>query len=78
MVNENLSEINKENYFAGGQAMALWNKADGKVLRGLVNRRADEIALFNENQIANIITPRCWMCHYTLLLNITLTSCSIM
>ena len=34
--------------------------------------------LFNEDQIANIITPRCWKCHYTLLLNITLTSCNIM
>ena len=34
--------------------------------------------LFNENQIANIITPRCWSCHYTLLFNVTLTSCSIM
>ena len=44
-----LKEINKENYFAGGQAMALWNKADGKVLRGLVKRRKNEIALFNEN-----------------------------
>ena len=44
-----LKEINKKHYFAGGQAMALWNKADGKVLPGLVKRRADEIALFNEN-----------------------------
>ena len=34
--------------------------------------------LFNEDQIANIITPRCWSCHYTLLFNVTLTSCSIM
>lgn len=34
--------------------------------------------LFTKDQIANIITPRCWSCHYTLLFNVTLTSCSIM
>ena len=34
--------------------------------------------LFTRDQIANIITPRCWSCHYTLLFNVTLTSCSIM
>ena len=34
--------------------------------------------LYNEDEIANIITPRCWSCHYTLLFNVTLTSCSIM
>lgn len=31
---------------AAAQAFALWNKAGGKVLRGLVNRRADEAALY--------------------------------
>ena len=34
--------------------------------------------LFTRDQIANIITPRCWSCHYTLLFNVTLTSCNIM
>ena len=34
--------------------------------------------LFNKDQLANIITPRCWRCHQTLLLNITLTTCNIM
>lgn len=34
--------------------------------------------LFTRDQIANIITPRCWSCHYMLLFNVTLTSCSIM
>ena len=34
--------------------------------------------LFIRDQIANIITPRCWSCHYTLLFNVTLTSCNIM
>lgn len=34
--------------------------------------------LFIRDQIANIIAPRCWSCHYTLLFNVTLSSCSIM
>ncbi len=34
--------------------------------------------LFNEDQIANIITPRSWSCHYILQLNLNITSCNIM
>lgn len=37
---------NKGNYAAAGQAFALWNKAGGKVLAGLVARRAAEAELY--------------------------------
>jgi len=40
---------NKGSYSEAGQAFALWNKAGGKVLPGLVRRRAAEAALYLRN-----------------------------
>lgn len=37
---------NSQDYVRAEQAFALWNKAGGRVLKGLVNRRADEAALY--------------------------------
>lgn len=41
-----LRRFNAGDIEGAAEAMTWWNKADGKVLRGLVNRRADEVALF--------------------------------
>ena len=41
-----LRELNKENYDAVPIQLARWNKVGGKVVRGLVNRRAAEIAMW--------------------------------
>lgn len=38
--------LNAGNYAEAGAQFARWNRADGKVLQGLVNRRADEARLF--------------------------------
>lgn len=50
-------------YFNDGQAakaansFLLWTKADGKELKGLIRRRAAELALFN-TPVQNVIPPR--------------------
>ena len=41
-----LRHFNAGNDAAAANAFLAWNKAGGKVLRGLVNRRADEAALY--------------------------------
>jgi lysozyme len=41
-----LRHFNQGNKAKAADAILLWNKAGGKVLRGLVNRRQDERALF--------------------------------
>jgi LysM repeat protein len=40
--------INQGQTERGGQAMLLWNRSGGVVNQGLVNRRNDEVALFNQ------------------------------
>lgn len=42
-----LRKLNDGDYPGAASAFALWNKAGGHVLQGLVNRRAAEAALFN-------------------------------
>jgi len=37
---------NAQDYVRAGQAFGMWVRAGGKVLKGLVNRRADEAALY--------------------------------
>lgn len=41
-----LAELNAGNYRGAADAIEHWNKAGGKVVQGLVNRRAAERALF--------------------------------
>lgn len=43
-----LKEINKKHYHLVGSKMKLWNKAGGKVSRGLQNRRAEEVEIFEK------------------------------
>lgn len=42
---------NKKQFKQAADAFALWNKAGGKVLPGLVRRRAAEAALFSKNDV---------------------------
>lgn len=42
-----LRRINAGDMAGATQAMGWWNKSDGRVMQGLVNRRADEVQLFN-------------------------------
>jgi LysM repeat protein len=42
-----LAKLNAGDSAGAAEAMKLWNKSDGKVNQGLVNRRNDEVALFN-------------------------------
>lgn len=42
-----LKELNKKNYSAACEAIAMWNKGGGRVLAGLVRRRSAEQELFN-------------------------------
>lgn len=42
-----LRKINAGDYAGGAEAMKLFNKSGGEVLQGLVNRRNDEVRLFN-------------------------------
>ena len=39
-------ELNKRKYQAACKAIGMWNKAGGRVVQGLVNRRAAEQVLF--------------------------------
>ena len=41
-----LKRLNNRNYAGAGEAILWWNKAGGKVVQGLVNRREAERALF--------------------------------
>lgn len=41
-----LRELNKRKYKASCEAFSMWNKAGGKVVQGLVNRRKQEQVLF--------------------------------
>lgn len=43
-----LRKLNQGDYAGATQAMKLWNKSDGKVMQGLINRRNDEVELFNK------------------------------
>lgn len=43
-----LRKLNQGDYAGAAQAMKLWNKSGGEVMQGLVNRRNDEVALFNK------------------------------
>ena len=43
-----LKEINKKHYHLVGSKMKLWNRAGGKVSRGLRNRRAEEVEIFEK------------------------------
>ena len=43
-----LKELNKKHYHRVGSKMKLWNKAGGKVSRGLQNRRAEEVEIFEK------------------------------
>lgn len=40
-------KLNSKDYAGAALEFAKWNKAGGKVVQGLVNRRADETKLFN-------------------------------
>ncbi|WP_337827077.1 LysM peptidoglycan-binding domain-containing protein [Pseudonocardia sp. TMWB2A] len=40
--------LNQGKYGEAAQAMKLWNKSGGEVMQGLINRRNDEVALFNK------------------------------
>jgi GH24 family phage-related lysozyme (muramidase)/LysM repeat protein len=42
-----LSRLNKGDTAGAAEAMTWWNKSEGKVSQGLINRRADEVELFN-------------------------------
>jgi LysM repeat protein len=42
-----LRKINAGDYAGGAEAMKLFNKSGGEVIQGLVNRRNDEVRLFN-------------------------------
>jgi len=44
--------INKKQFDNAADAFALWNKAGGKVLPGLTVRRAEEAALFREDDVS--------------------------
>ncbi len=44
--------LNQGDYAGACNAMKMWNKSGGKVMTGLVNRRADEMALFNKPDAA--------------------------
>ncbi len=41
--------LNQGDYKGAAEAMKLWNKSGGQVMQGLVNRRNDEVALFNKD-----------------------------
>lgn len=41
--------LNQGDYSGAANAMKLWNKSGGQVVQGLVNRRNDEVALFNKD-----------------------------
>lgn len=42
-----LRKLNQRDYVGASMEFGKWNKNDGKVMRGLVRRRASEMALFN-------------------------------
>ncbi len=42
-----LSRLNNGDAKGAAEAMSWWNKSDGQVSQGLINRRADEVELFN-------------------------------
>lgn len=48
-----LKRLNAGNYEGAAEAMTWWNKQKGKVLRGLVRRRAEEKEYFLSNQIVD-------------------------
>lgn len=54
-----LRKLNAGDYTGAQQQFAVWNKAGGKVVKGLVNRRAAEAALFGRGQFAssNTVEP---------------------
>jgi LysM repeat protein len=49
-----LKKLNSGDYAGAAQAMKMWNKSGGAVMQGLVNRRNDEVALFNSGGAATI------------------------
>lgn len=48
---------NARDYHGAAESFALWNKAGGKVVAGLVKRRADEAALYRKNSKAETAKP---------------------
>jgi lysozyme len=50
-----LQYVNKKQFDKAANEFDRWNKADGKVLKGLVNRRNSEEALFEEEAL--FVTP---------------------
>jgi LysM repeat protein len=52
-----LRKINAGDYAGGAEAMKLFNKSGGEVLQGLVNRRNDEVRLFNTPGAPLATTP---------------------
>lgn len=43
-----LKKLNAKDYYGAGQEMLRWNKAGGKVLKGLTRRREAEVALWTQ------------------------------
>ncbi len=52
-----LRKINAGDLAGGAEAMKLFNKSDGQVVQGLVNRRNDEVRLFNTPGAPLTTTP---------------------
>ena len=51
-----LRELNAGNYDKAAIAFQMWNKAGGKVVQGLINRRNDEVTLFLTSPTADMHT----------------------
>lgn len=52
-----LKRLNAGNYEGAAEAMKWWNKQKGKVLRGLINRRNEEVELFLSDLIVENTIP---------------------
>ncbi len=55
-----LRRFNDGDIHGAAEAMKWWNKAGGRVLRGLVNRREDEVRLFMTS-VSEEAQPSCFM-----------------
>ncbi len=52
-----LKAVNRQDFAAAGRRLQLWNKAGGRVLPGLVRRRAAEAALFATEHAGSVSKP---------------------
>ena len=52
-----LARFNEGRFTDAGYCFGLWNKAGGKVLQGLINRRADEARLFMSKASSEPVPP---------------------